>query len=209
MLSGLREPVNFYTHAIPAIACIPAGAYLIVSSNSALELISSIVLTICFFLLFTSSALYHGIPKNDQEVLFWRKIDHASIYFMIAGTYTPTVVLLFEGWLMWLLLIIVWGIALFGSASKLMGRLKNHKISLALYLAMGWLIVAVIHKMYVLLPIEALLWLFGGGVFYSVGAVFYNLDKKQSAKGYHEIWHLFVVGGAACHYYYTLTFLVG
>jgi hemolysin III len=221
----IRQPGNFYTHAIPTVCTIPAGAYLIYISNSPVKVFSSVIYALCFFLLFLTSSLYHSIPKNEIEVQKWRSYDHASIYLMIAGTYTPTVLILFSGWLMWALIITVWAIAIFGSVSKLLGKLKNHRVSLTLYLAMGWLIIVVLKQMIEFLPAWALFWLFAGGFFYSVGAIFYNLDKdiqREESSGKklkyswppvikkypHEIWHLFVFAGAACHYYYTLKYLI-
>lgn len=204
----IREKGNFYTHAVPAVLCIPALGYLLRAADTDLKFYASVIYCISFLLLFTASSLYHGVPQNDEQKKQWRKLDHASIYLMIAGTYTPTLFILFHGTLMWVLLGVQWGIALFGITMKLSGRLMNHRLSLSLYLAMSWMIVFVIKQMYDQLPIEALYWLFGGGLFYSVGAFFYNLDKKHPGKLYHEIWHLFVVGGASCHYYYTLNYLI-
>lgn len=208
-MAQIREPGNFYTHAIPAVGSIPAFAYMAYVSDSPLKIFTTLLYGGCFLLLFTASSLYHSIPRNDQEIRFWQKIDHAGIYLMIAGTYTPTVLLLFSGWLMWTMISIVWAIAVFGVITKLSGKLRSHKLSLSLYLAMGWLIVLVLKQMFEVLPGWALFWLFFGGFFYTAGAYFYSLDKKIKPNiGYHEIWHVFVFAGAACHYYYTLYYLI-
>jgi hemolysin III len=205
--SLLREPANFYTHIIPAILGIPAGYFLLLKADTNIEILSVLIYTVCFVLLFTSSALYHGIPKTAEGIKQWRKLDHASIYLMIAGTYTPTLIALYEGWVFWTLLTLQWSIVVFGIWSKISNRLMHHKLSLILYLAMGWMVLLGVKTLYVKLPFDALMLLFGGGAFYSFGAWIYHLDKVKPNKGFHEIWHLFVVGGAVCHYFYTYYFI--
>ena len=98
---------------------------------------SSVLYSVCFILLFAASGLYHGISKTESGIKAWRKIDHASIYLMIAGTYTPTLIALYTGWMFWTLLILQWGIVIFGVTSKLSGKMMHHKQSLYLYLAMS------------------------------------------------------------------------
>ncbi len=203
----IREPANFYTHAIPAVLFIPAIGYLLASADTDMKYYASIIYGVAFILMFTSSALYHSVPKNADEKKQWRKLDHASIYLMIAGSYTPLLLLL-KGDFLLLFFCIVWGIAIFGISSKLSGKLTNHKLSLSLYLVMGWMMVFIIKPIYQQLSLEAIAWLFAGGLFYSVGSYFYNRDKKFPNIGLHAVWHLFVVAGAACHFYFTLFFLI-
>jgi hemolysin III len=206
--SIIREPGNFYTHIIPAILGIPAGYLLLLKADSPSEIFSSLIYTFCFVALFTASALYHAVPKTPEAIKQWRKVDHASIYFMIAGTYTPTLIGLYDGWFMWTMLILQWSIVIFGVSSKISGKLMHHKQSLILYLAMGWMVMLGINTLITKLPQTALMLLFGGGAFYSFGAWIYHLDKQKPNKGFHELWHLFVIGGAVCHYFYTYLYLI-
>lgn len=210
MKKYVREPVNFITHAIPAVLALPASVLMIQKSANGEVLLASIIYGLCFFLLFLASALYHSIPRNEMQVRFWQKVDHASIYLMIAGSYTPTALLIFDGWIKWTILCVVWGIALFGVISKLSGKLRNDKLSLFLYLAMGWIVVIFIYELYKALPIEALAWLIGGGLLYSVGSIFYKLDRPiiKDHFGYHEIWHVFVFAGAAAHFIYNYCYII-
>ncbi len=204
----IREPGNFYTHIIPAILGIPAGYFLLQKADTNTEIVSSIIYTICFVGLFTASALYHAVPKTVEGIKQWRKFDHASIYFMIAGTYTPTLLGLYDGWFMWTMLILQWTIVVIGVSSKISGKLMHHKQSLIIYLAMSWMVVLGINTLITKLPQTGLMLLFGGGAFYSFGAWIYHMDKQKPNKGFHEIWHLFVIGGATCHYFYTYFYLV-
>lgn len=208
MKSIIREPANFLTHIIPAILGIPAGYFLFEKASTPLGAFSAVLYSVCFILLFTASGLYHGIPKTEDGIKFWRKIDHASIYLMIAGTYTPTLIALYEGWVFWTLLILQWSIVVFGVSTKLTGKMMHHRLSLILYLAMGWMVILGIKTLYTELSQDALMLLFGGGAFYSFGAWVYHMDKVKPNKGFHELWHLFVVGGAACHYFYTYYYIV-
>ncbi len=208
MKSIIREPANFFTHIIPAILGIPAGIFLFMKADTFWGEFSSVLYSVCFVLLFAASGLYHGIPKTEAGIKFWRKIDHASIYLMIAGTYTPTLIALYEGWVFWTLLILQWSIVIFGVSTKLSGKMMHHKQSLFLYLAMSWMVILGVRTLYNELPFNALFLLFGGGAFYTFGSWVYHMDKQKPNKGFHEIWHLFVVGGAACHYFYTYYYIV-
>lgn len=202
MFKGIREPDNFYTHAIPALACIPFTMYLVAALSGSLAITAALLYGLSMFLLFTASSLYHSIPKTDRELFFWKKIDHSFIFVMIAGCYTPTLLLIFDGKTQIALFSYMWSIAMIGIAIKLSGKLTQGWVSLAFYLAMGWTIVVVMKDLIEKLSTPALFWLFVGGFFYSAGAYFYNLDKRKAFLpkfSYHAVWHLFVVAGALAH----------
>ena len=206
----LREPVNFFTHFIPALSVIPAGYLLLQKCASPIEFTAAWVYSICAFLLFGVSATYHGFPKTPYGIRFWQKFDHCCIYLMIAGTYTPTALLVFVGWLRWSLFSIVWFVAILGCLLKIFNRLKSNKLSLTIYILMGCLILPLMQKMVEVLPIAAIFWLIFGGVFYTVGTYFYAKDKQMySWLHSHELWHLFVVGGAVSHYIYNYDYIFG
>lgn len=207
----IREPDNFYTHFIPALASIPATLLLISKTQSDPMLWACLVYGFGSMLLFFTSSLYHAIPKTEQALAKWQKADHASIYIMIAGTYTPIIVALLNGWMQFAFLVGIWSIAAIGVARKVFFKVKKRSLlSTISYIFMGCSIFFVIDELYRTLPIEALYWLLGGGVFYIGGTYFYQANKPFIAGifGYHAIWHLFVFGGALCHYVFIYKFLI-
>jgi hemolysin III len=207
-MRAIREPVNFFTHAIPAILVIPATIALLNLSETTSEYTAAWVYGICSLVLFSISAIYHGYPNTEYGVRFWQKFDHCSIYLMIAGSYTPTSLLVFDGWVRWALFGIVWAIALTGCALKIFNRLQHKGISLSIYIAMGALVVPLLNNMLEKLPFAAIGWMLLGGLFYVGGTFFYYKDKPLSKFVHtHEIWHLFVIAGAVSHYVYNYFYL--
>ncbi|WP_129715587.1 hemolysin III family protein [Pedobacter sp. SYP-B3415] len=210
MLPGkrLREPVNFYTHFIPALLALPAGWYLFSRAASPLERTAALVYSIGTCILFAVSAIYHGYPRSEYGIRFWQKFDHCCIYLMIAGSYTPTALLVFDGWLRWGLFATVWFVALAGCLLKIFNRLKSTGVSLALYILMGCLILPLLYQMSATLPGGAIFWLLLGGVFYIGGTYFYAQDRQMHRLLHsHELWHLFVAGGALSHYVYNYVYI--
>ncbi len=204
----IREPVNFFTHAIPAILVIPATYSLLKLSDTSSELTAAWVYGICSFVLFSISAIYHGYPNTEYGVRFWQKFDHCSIYLMIAGSYTPTSLLVFEGSMRWVLFGTVWTIALIGCALKIFNKLQHKGISLGIYIAMGALIVPLLNNMLEKLPFAAIGWMLLGGLFYAGGTIFYYQDKPVNKFVHtHEIWHIFVIAGAVSHFVYNYNYL--
>ncbi|SDH22948.1 hemolysin III [Pedobacter terrae] len=116
----LREPVNFFTHFIPALVAIPAGYFLLQKCHTSIEYAAAWIYSIGIFILFGVSAMYHGYPATEYGVRFWQKFDHCCIYLMIAGSYSPTALLVFDGWLGWSLFAIVWIIAIVGCLLKIL-----------------------------------------------------------------------------------------
>ena len=207
-MRAIREPVNFFTHAIPAILVIPATIALLNLAETTSEYTAAWVYGICSFVLFSISAIYHGYPNTEYGVRFWQKFDHCSIYLMIAGSYTPTSLLVFDGWIRWALFGIVWEIALTGCALKIFNRLQHKGISLGIYIAMGALVVPLLNNMLEKLPFAAIGWMLLGGLFYVGGTFFYYKDKPLGKFVHsHEIWHLFVIAGAVSHYVYNYFYL--
>lgn len=209
MKKYIREPINFITHGIPALLSIPATFLLINEAKGVLQVASAITFGIAMTTLFGISAIYHGFPKKPKSIRFWQKFDHCCIYIMIAGSYTPTTLIVFDGWLKWAMFSLVWTIAAIGCLLKIVGRLKNTAISLSLYIGMGCLVLPLVHLMLEKLPLAALYWLLLGGLFYLVGTIFYKKDKAMFKYFHtHELWHIFVVLGAASHYVYNFKYLI-
>ncbi len=204
----IREPLNFYTHLVPAILAIPGMFLLLSRADSQIEYTAAWVYGICTFVLFGISSTYHSYPTTEREIRFWQKFDHCCIYLMIAGSYTPTALLVFDGWLRWTLFGMIWTIAFAGCLLKIFNRLKHKGLSLAIYISMGALIIPLIEEMFEKLPVSAIAWMVLGGIFYIGGTFFYYKDKPMGNTFHsHEIWHVFVVAGALSHYIYNYYFL--
>lgn len=154
--------------------------------------------------LYSASAAYHLLPVSAAATARLRKLDHAMIFILIAGTYTPVCMLALEGGWRWGLLGIVWALALGGVLLKVREVGSSSWLTVALYLGLGWLSVAAVPALLRALPFEALAWLAAGGVVYSAGAVVYATkrpDLLPDRFGYHGLWHLFVIAGSACHFW--------
>lgn len=204
----IREPGNFFTHVIPALLAVPALFLLLRNAGSKFEYTAAYVYGTGILILFSVSAIYHSVPKTPYGIRFWQKFDHCCIYLMIAGSFTPTSLLVFDGWIRWLLFGLVWAIALIGCALKILNRLKNQAISTGLYIAMGCLIIPFIAKMIATLPPIAFMWLFLGGIFYIGGTYYYAKDKPLNRFFHsHELWHIFVNFGALSHFIYNYVYV--
>lgn len=204
--SAFEERLNAWTHGLGALMGI-AGLVLLISysrQNSDWSLFSVILYGFSIILLFTASALYHSV-KGEKRRHYFRIIDHISIYVLIAGTYTPVLLIGLSESLGWQLFWVVWAIAGFGLILKLFFTGKFEIFSTLLYLVMGWLIVFDFSNLSSLLGTNGVALLFAGGAFYSIGIIFYAVDRIPYN---HVIWHFFVLGGALCHYLMIFLYVV-
>ncbi len=204
MFSKLREPVNGLTHMGGAIAAFFALIVLLVFAWSGVAKVASVLIYgVSLILLFSASAVYHSVKAGPKIVEILRKIDHSAIYLLIAGTYTPICINAFTGFFRWGLLGIVWSIAFVGILFKVFYVEEPRWLGAGVYVLMGWLCVSAAGQMLTALSPFALTWLIVGGVVYTLGAVVYStkiLDFVPDKFGYHEVWHIFVLVGAAAHY---------
>lgn len=156
------------------------------------------------FLMFLSSTLYHWAPRGKLKNAL-RVCDHISIYVMIACSYTPICIALVGGWFGWLSFAFLWSVVIFGAVYKIVALGKNPKLSLTLYLVMGWSVVFIAKPVFErLTPLAALL-LFAEGLFYTIGTYFFAHDDR---KNYHAVWHIFVFFGALAHWSVILVLLL-
>jgi hemolysin III len=153
-------------------------------------------------LLYLTSALYHALPRNRAKRIF-QVLDHAAIFLMIAGTYTPFTLGVLRGPWGWTLFGLVWGLALAGVVLTVVGGVRYPKLMTGLYLAMGWLILVAVKPLWLRVPSWGLFWLFAGGIAYTVGVVFYSAKRVCYS---HFVWHLFVIAGTACHFIAVLRY---
>lgn len=200
-----EEQLNAWSHGFGAALGIVGLVILLVFCDSnALKIFSVSVYGASIIILFTASTLYHAI-KNESKKHIFRIIDHISIYLLIAGTYTPVTLILLSNSRGWLLFWLVWSIATLGVILKLFFTGRFEIFSTLLYLVMGWLIVFDFSALVENMANTGLLLLFSGGLFYTVGIVFYAIHKIPYN---HVIWHLFVLGGAICHFFMILFFVI-
>lgn len=201
----LEEQLNTFSHAIGAVLGI-VGLIILVSKqvNAPWSLFSVLVYGLSIIVLFSASTLYHA-AKTEKRKHYFRIVDHISIYLLIAGTYTPVLLLTLSDSKGWPLFYTVWGIAAFGVFLKLFFTGRFEVFSTLLYLVMGWLIVFDFSVLAERMDTNGLLFLFAGGLFYTVGIVFYAINKIPYN---HVIWHVFVLAGAISHYFMILWFVV-
>ena len=190
-------------HQIAFIIWIPAGITLVALGRTALARIAAAIYSCCVLILYGVSASYHRLPWSPRARRIMRRLDHSSIFILIAGSYTPLSLLaLHHAWRI-SILATVWGVALAGIALKVAHLEKMDGIGMVLYIALGWTaLVAMPQIMRAVSPASAVL-LFAGGVLYTVGAVFFALHRPNpnpEVFGYHEFWHSMVIGGSLCHY---------
>ena len=201
-----EEIANSITHGVGAILSLLGTGLLLyraVRDGTAVHIASFTIYGASLFLLHLSSTLYHALHAPRAKKVFW-VFDHCSIYLLIAGTYTPF--LLLSLWGKWgaTLLVIIWTLAIVGIVFKSLFIGKFRKTSVALYIVMGWMIVVAARELWLRVPHEALVYMAAGGLSYTIGVIFYSWRRIPFN---HMIWHLFVLGGSACHYVAILFYL--
>ena len=204
--SKLEEQLNTWSHGFGAALGIIALVLLIINVDGVkpLHLFSVSVYGISIIVLFLASTCYHAVTGEKRKHYF-RIVDHISIYLLIAGTYTPILLILLTNSLGWPLFWTVWGIAAFGILLKLFFTGRFEILSTLLYLVMGWLIVFDYTNVAEALGTNGVFWLFSGGLFYTVGIVFYAIEKIPYN---HVIWHLFVLAGAVFHFFMIFFYVI-
>ncbi len=194
-----EELANLLTHGVGAVLGLVGLVLLVVASSrhgDAWQVVSSAIFGVTLVLLYTASTLYHSATDERRQVLL-RKFDHAAIFLLIAGTYTPFVLVTLRGPWGWSLFGVVWGLAAVGVAMKFWFAGRFRVASTLIYIAMGWLVMIAIKPLMAGLPAGGLALLVAGGLCYTGGAVFY---LWRSLPYHHAIWHLFVLGGSVCHW---------
>jgi len=200
-----EEIANSVSHGVGLLAAVAATPLLLHSAvrhGGAARIAGASVFAAAMVLLYLTSTLYHALPRNRAKRVF-QILDHAAIFLMIAGTYTPFTLGVLRGTWGWTLFGLVWGLALGGVVLTAVGGVRYPKLSTSLYLAMGWLILVAVKPLWLRMPSEGLFWLLAGGIAYTVGVVFYAAKRVRYS---HFVWHLFVIAGTACHFIAVLRF---
>ncbi len=202
-----EEIFNSISHGTGGLLAIAGTVVLITLSavySDAWAVVSSCIYGASLIILYTMSTLYHAITHPKAKA-FFRIMDHNTIFFLIAGTYTPYTLVTLRGTVGWTLFGVVWGAAIIGIILNSIDLEKFKKISLVCYVLMGWVIIFAIKPMMSSMPSISLVFLLVGGIFYTVGIIFYVIKK---IKYFHSIWHLFTVAGSVFHYFSILTALI-
>ena len=177
------------------IAAIPGGTIAIVGAS---------IFGATMMILYISSTLYHAFPHSRTKRIF-QVFDHGAIFLLIAGTYTPFTLSVLQGVWGWTLFGIVWSLAIFGVVLKSVGGAGTSKLSIGLYLGMGWLAVLAVKPLWNSLPGWGIFWLLAGGVMYTAGVIFFIYDHR--IRYHHFVWHLFVLAGTVFHVVAILGFV--
>jgi hemolysin III len=201
-----EEIANAITHGIGALLAIAALVILIVFSalyGSVWHVVSFSIFGVTLVLLYFASTLYHSLTHVGAKNLF-HKFDHISIYLLIAGTYSPFCLTALRGWIGWSIFGVVWACAITGAVFKAIDVGKRVRLSTALYIVMGWVILIAIKPLYHTMVFEGFVLLMAGGISYTLGTIFFIRNK---VKYNHSVWHLFVLGGSVLHFFSVLTLL--
>lgn len=211
----IREPGSAITHFIGVVLSVLATTPLLIKvavNDDHTSFIAMAVFMCSMVALYSASTIYHSVTVRDRVLRVFRKLDHMMIFVLIAGSYTPICLIVLGGRSGYTLLAVVWGIALVGMTIKACWITCPKWFSSVIYIAMGWICLAVFGTLWNTLPHSAFLWLLVGGLIYTVGGVIYALklpifNSKHQNFGSHEIFHLFVLGGSICHFIFMYLYV--
>jgi hemolysin III len=201
-----EEIANSITHGIGALLSVAGLVTMIVVAclhGSAWQIVACTIYGVSLVLLYISSTIYHALANNRAKRVFMI-LDHASIYVLIAGTYTPFTLVTLRGAWGWTLFTIVWTLCVCGVVFKSIWIDRMRAVSTAVYVLMGWCVVVAIRPLLRALPWRGFLWLLAGGLCYTLGVVFYANRRRYA----HFIWHLFVMAGSLCHYWAVYSYVL-
>ncbi|CRI55039.1 MULTISPECIES: hemolysin III family protein [Pseudomonas] len=193
------ERFNAWTHLVGAVlACIGASWLIVVAGlqGDPWKIVSFSIYGFTLLLLYSISTLYHSTRGRAKRVM--RKLDHLSIYLLIAGSYTPFCLVSLRGPWGWSLFGVVWGLALIGMLQEIKPRSEARILSIVIYALMGWIVLVAVKPLLHSLGAAGFAWLAAGGVFYTVGIIFFAFDSRF--RHWHGIWHLFVIAGSLMHF---------
>ena len=215
MNNSVREPINAYTHLFGAGLSIIGTIFLFIYGGKGLPLTTTAIVSIIIFglsltALYTASGIYHAVNANEAILLRLKKLDHSMIFMLIAGSYTPFCLLTLSGLWQLTILILVWSLAIIGILLKIFWINMPRWVSTSFYIGMGWVAVLALNPLTKALSIGGIVWLALGGIMYTIGGIIYGLKKPNfSTKfGFHELFHIFVLLGSACHYWCIFNYVL-
>ena len=201
------EKFNAWTHLVGAALALAGAVWLLMlalPSGDPWKVFSVAVYGVTLVILYSASTLYHSVRGRAKRIL--QKLDHLSIYLLIAGSYTPFCLVTLRGPWGWSLFAIVWALAVGGMLQEIKPRSEARVMSLVIYAVMGWIVLVAIKPLIAGLGMAGFIWLAAGGVLYTVGIIFYAFDERF--RHWHGIWHLFVIAGSLCHFIAILFYVV-
>jgi hemolysin III len=199
-----EEIANSVIHGFALLASVAGLPALVMAASGhrdPLHTTGAVIYGITLVLMYLSSTLYHAVPRPEAKSVL-RKVDHSAIYLLIAGTYTPFMLSVLRGPVGYAILAAIWALAVFGTVAKLTIGFRYPRLSLALYLGMGWMIVFALQPLATHVSSAGIAWLVAGGLCYTGGVIFYVTDARLRFG--HAIWHCFVAAGSACHFFAVL-----
>ena len=209
-----REPVSGLLHFAGFLLSI--AAFILLETYAAMygrswHIVAFAIFGTSLILLYGASSIYHLLPLSPRGVTILRRIDHAMIFVLIAGTYTPVCLIPLRGVWGWSLFSITWSIAIAGIFQAFFWLHAPRWFSTSLYLIMGWLIIFAFFPLIQSIPVYGIVWFVLGGLFYTGGAIIYALKRPNPVPGifgFHEIWHIFVMAGSFCHFWAILNYII-
>jgi hemolysin III len=203
-LQSLGEEIaNSVSHGLGLMAALATVPILITGAQQRGDVtgvVGASIFATAMVLMYLTSTVFHALPPGRTKDLF-ELLDHSAIYLLIAGTYTPFTLGVLSGTWGWTLFSLVWGLAVVGTALKIIGGAHGTILSTVLYLAMGWLVLIAADTVWTLVPKWGLFWLLAGGIAYTAGVVFFMFERIRY---FHLVWHLFVLAGTTCHVFAVL-----
>ncbi|WP_110949476.1 PAQR family membrane homeostasis protein TrhA [Pseudomonas bohemica] len=193
------EKFNAWTHLVGAILASIGAVWLLVIASLAgdvWKIVSVAVYGVALVVLYSASTVYHSVRGRAKAIM--QKVDHFSIYLLIAGSYTPFCLVTLRGPWGWTLFGIVWGLAVIGILQEIKPRSEARVMSIVIYAVMGWIVLVAVKPLMAALGTAGFTWLALGGVLYTVGIIFFAYDKRF--RHWHGIWHLFVIAGSLLHF---------
>lgn len=213
MFISVKERISSYSHLAGAVLACTGAVLLARIARSSCDLLAvSLIYGLCAAFAFSASALYHAHKKGENEVSLWRTLDHIAIFFMIAGTYTPVSYIFLEGGWRWAILITQWSVALLGLLFKLFFLRAPRWFYTALYVIMGWVAIIPLRNFIEAMPVRVGIYALAGGIAYTMGAILYAAKRpafKSKTFGFHELFHIFILLGAALHFFMVYTAVAG
>ncbi|AXK54350.1 MULTISPECIES: PAQR family membrane homeostasis protein TrhA [Pseudomonas] len=201
------ERFNAWTHLLGAIAAFVGGIWLVVLASldgDPWKIVGVAIYSFTLLVLYSVSTVYHSVRGRAKGIM--QKVDHFSIYLLIAGSYTPFCLVTLRGPWGWTLFGIVWGLALIGILQEIKPRSEARILSIVIYAVMGWIVLVAVKPLLAALGPAGFAWLASGGVLYTVGIIFFALDSRL--RHAHGIWHLFVIAGSLLHFIAILFYVL-
>lgn len=217
-MAKLRDPLSGLTHCIAAGLSLAGLVVLIVFASiwgNAYHVVSFTIFGVALFLLYLFSTLYHWLNISEKGILIFRKFDHIMIYILIAASYTPVCLTALRGPWGWSIFGLIWGFAVLGTLLTAIWIKAPRALTTTIYLMMGWTVIIAIYPLINAFKaanlVNSLWWLVSGGIFYTIGGIIYGLKipkKRFGPWGFHEIFHVFIMIGSACHFWFVLNYLI-